>query len=308
MLTFFSNFAIMTQLNKHAYLIMAHSNNYVLEKLILLVDDERNDIFIHVDKKTKDFDFAYYQTLVKKSRMYFTDRIDVYWAHKSQIETELLLYKAASSVQKYSFYHLLSGADLPLKSQDEIHHFFEQHSQTQFIGITHYDYEKYKIHKIHLNRKYLRKKKSYTFAERLNRFYGRLFLSLQKMIGLNYNSSYKGEIRYGVNWASLTHEFVTYMLDQESWINKFFKYSLCGDEFYKQMLALNSSQFKNTLYNIGDHAKGSQRFIDWERGTPYTYRVDDFDLLMNSSYMFARKFDEQIDKEIVDLIYNKLKS
>ena len=38
-------------MNKHAYLIIAHDNFYTLEKLIKSIDDSRNDIYIHIDKK-----------------------------------------------------------------------------------------------------------------------------------------------------------------------------------------------------------------------------------------------------------------
>ena len=48
-------------MGKHAYLIIAHNNFYILKKLIALIDDERNDIYIHIDKKTKNF-FEYPQT------------------------------------------------------------------------------------------------------------------------------------------------------------------------------------------------------------------------------------------------------
>lgn len=38
---------------KHAYLIIAHSNLKQLHKLLLLLDDPRNDIYIHLDLKSK---------------------------------------------------------------------------------------------------------------------------------------------------------------------------------------------------------------------------------------------------------------
>ena len=38
-------------MSKHAFLIMAHNEHDILNKLLLLLDDERNDIFIHYDKK-----------------------------------------------------------------------------------------------------------------------------------------------------------------------------------------------------------------------------------------------------------------
>ncbi len=292
--------------NKHAYLIIAHGNPYVLEKLILLLDDERNDIFIHIDKKIKEFDFAYFQKVPQKSKLIFTKRIDVYWGHVSQIHAELLLFKMAVSTNEYSRYHLLSGADLPLRSQDDLHYFFEKHSSTEFIGISHFPYEKYKIDKIHFNRKYLMKSSNYTFRERFNRFYSRLFVSLQKLVGYKHHSQYRGEVRYGLNWVSVTHQFVIYLVEQESWIRCFFKYSLCGDEFYKQILAVNS-KFKESLYDIGDDLKGSQRKVEWEGNNPRIYRTSDFEELMNSPYLFARKFQDVVDTQIVDMIYNHIK-
>lgn len=40
-------------MDKHAYLIIAHSNLKQIHKLLLLLDDPRNDIYIHLDLKSK---------------------------------------------------------------------------------------------------------------------------------------------------------------------------------------------------------------------------------------------------------------
>ena len=40
-------------MKRHAYLILAHKNPRQLRKLIALLDDPRNDIFVHVDRKGK---------------------------------------------------------------------------------------------------------------------------------------------------------------------------------------------------------------------------------------------------------------
>ncbi len=41
----------MNVMNKHAYCIMAHGNWEQLQMLINALDDVRNDIFLHIDKK-----------------------------------------------------------------------------------------------------------------------------------------------------------------------------------------------------------------------------------------------------------------
>jgi hypothetical protein len=51
-----------------------------------------------------------------------------------------------------------------------------------------------------------------------------------------------------------------------------------------------------------------KRLIDWKRGTPYVFKKEDYNMIMNSNTMFARKFSTIVDKEIIDLIYDKLKN
>lgn len=50
----------------------------------------------------------------------------------------------------------------------------------------------------------------------------------------------------------------------------------------------------------------SMRCIDWERGTPYTYTLDDYKMLMASDKLFARKFDENTDFQICEKIRDHL--
>ena len=40
---------------KHAYLIMAHNDFQILIEILKELDHERNDIFLHIDKKTLEF-------------------------------------------------------------------------------------------------------------------------------------------------------------------------------------------------------------------------------------------------------------
>lgn len=63
---------------KHAYLILAHSEPEILGILVSLLDDERNDIFIHIDKKSNIMDFLRVKT--DRSNLFFLEeRIDAKW-------------------------------------------------------------------------------------------------------------------------------------------------------------------------------------------------------------------------------------
>ena len=41
----------MTDNDKFAYLVMAHKADYTFQKLLSAIDDVRNDIYLHIDKK-----------------------------------------------------------------------------------------------------------------------------------------------------------------------------------------------------------------------------------------------------------------
>ena len=41
---------------KHAILIMAHNQFEILEKLMIQLDHQRNDLYIHIDRKSHGFE------------------------------------------------------------------------------------------------------------------------------------------------------------------------------------------------------------------------------------------------------------
>lgn len=55
-------------------------------------------------------------------------------------------------------------------------------------------------------------------------------------------------------------------------------------------------------------ADGCLREIDWERGNPYIYRKDDYDMLVNSKKLFARKFSSEVDKSVIDQVFSNITS
>lgn len=66
--------------------------------------------------------------------------------------------------------------------------------------------------------------------------------------------------------------------------------------------------FAANLYmpNCNNDQMACSRPIDWERGRPYVFRMADYDEIMQSAAMFARKFSMQTDSEIVKAIQTKI--
>jgi len=292
--------------SKHAYLILAHNNYYILERLIKLLDDERNDIFIHVDNKIESFDEQYFLKQVKKSSLNFIQpRVNIKWGHVTFVEAEFLLFRRACEHDQYTYYHLISGVDLPIKSQDYIHSFFEQNNGKEFLGISTDSLRnvEYKVTKVHVSTSFYNL--NILWLRKILFLIDRTFAFAQDLVGYNVVKLDKDfSLSKGPNWVSVTHDFVEYLLTKEAECLRIFKRSVCPDEIFIHTVLHNSS-FKDKLYNVEDEYEGCMRLMDWKRGNPYVFRKGDFQEVMSSNRLFARKFNEK-DLVIVNMIYDKL--
>lgn len=283
---------------KHAYLILSHKNDYTVKSLLKLLDYPENDIYVHMDLKETQYCENDFTSILHNSKIFFTKRTSVTWGGYSLINATLeLLELAIRSDEQYSYYHLLSGQDLPLKSQEYIHQFFELNNGFEFVDF---------------------QSPSFTFQKRIRYYYffqekiGRslkiqyralncVAILFQKIFRINRNKNIR--FQKGCNWFSITNELAEYVIGNKDFIEKIFKYTCNADEIFLQTLIINSS-FKNKLFNPTEYNSGRMnlRLIDWERGKPYTYTIDDFELLTNSPLLFARKFDCKKDNLIIDKI------
>lgn len=277
---------------------MAHGDFELLRVLISMLDDARNDIYLHVDSKAKDFDPSDFTTT--HAGLFMQERrMDVRWGHVSQVRLELYLFEYAYRRGPYSYYHLLSGADLPIKSQDYIHDFFDQHQGREFVGFWHDNDWQAEMRVSH-----------YYFLMRYerinNRFLSIIASKIRDLIWRIAPLRPLGEIQFkkGPNWVSITHDFCGYLVAQKDWILHRFKYTRSGDEIFLQTVIWNSP-FRDSLYDPDDVDAGCMREIDWSRGTntsPYIWRLEDYGYLASSEKIFARKFSMQVDCMIVDTL------
>lgn len=292
-------------MKKHAYLIMAHTQPELLKKLVMLLDDERNDLYIHVDSKAKDYPMEEISSCVKYANCVFTERNDVKWGSYSQINCEMVLLKEAVK-EEHQYYHLLSGMDLPIKFQKEIFAFFDKYDGLEFV-----DEDLPEISEAALSRvKYSHH--FYGKAGSAKDLLGALATKGQKFLGVDKTKKYGNIIfQKGRNWFSITHGLAKLVVEKENWIREVFGQSVCGDELFLQTVARNSEFAKkicnpNTMPEIPD-----TRYIDWERGcnnNPYIFREKDFEELRNATGLFARKFDCQVDEKIVEKVFQELKN
>lgn len=296
-------------MNRHAYLILAHTNFNQLKKLIEILDYEQNDIYVHVDLKAKDFDFKDFEGLTVKSKLYFLpNRIRVNWGGVSIMRAELALLKAALNNGVYDYLHLLSGLDFPLKTQDEIHTFFKDNEGKEFIS--YWPVKKSMLSRFYYFTVFPEGEKNFR-----TRFINHIVKGIQMISGIRINK--KVDFKVGSQWFSITNSLARYILEHEDWLEKVFRRTSTCDEVFMQTLVWNSP-FRNKLFSqeIPESQKefnlANMRLIDWTRGEsvrhPWTFKNSDLQQLQESPHLWARKFDEKIDPDIIDNLYAILKT
>ncbi|WP_338432596.1 beta-1,6-N-acetylglucosaminyltransferase [Limosilactobacillus fermentum] len=298
--------------NKHAFLIMVHNNSLTLYKCIQQIDSEFADIFIHVDLKCKNFNYERLKAVVKHSNLYFTtERVKVYWGSFSQIECEMLLLKYARRKGDYSYFHLISGQDLLLKPINIIYKECEESNSSIFL-----DYRPILLNTNESNDRYLSKGFYYRVSLKhyfVNQLSSRsLFVRQlccvqnkiteifeQRVLHQNIIQKYNLKPKGGANWFSLPLEVVDFILKRENQISKIFKRGRFVDEHFIQMIIGTDGRFDNSIVP-------NKRMVSFDSnntGHPKIWTIDDYDKLVNSNCFFARKFDEDIDCEIIDKIF-----
>lgn len=287
---------------------MAHSNWNMLIRLLKAIDDERNDIYLHVDKKAKDFDPEAIKAQVKKSGFYLAPRQKIFWGHTSIVKCELTLLKMATANQKYQYYHLLSGVDFPLKSQDYIHEFFRDNNKEYVTYYKEGDGKGEYLQKVRYYYPFMRfigrvdfegqslKKKALRRLRTINMEYQ----DSQRAKGTDRTKKYPDiEFVKGDQWFSITDDLARYILSKKRQILKMFRFTDGPDEFFVQTIAYNS-QFKDSI------ATEVIREIDWERGAPYEFVYSDLEYLKTSSKLFARKICYENQPELVDELFKNI--
>ncbi len=274
---------------KLAHLILAHNKPRQLERLVKRLICTDTDIYIHLDKKSNIEDFKYLKSL--QNVFFIINRIAIVWANYSMITATLSGMEEILDLGiNYSHINLLSGMDYPLTSAAFVQNFLFQHPDKTFMQYRHIDTE---------------------WPESKSRF--------KKYSLGDYNFPFKFTIQFFLNnllparnlpnnlqpygrsqWFTITPACASYVIDylkKNPQVKRFFRMTWGVDELVFQTILLNSS-LKDSIVN--DHL----RYIKFSKGgsSPKILTMEDKDLLKNSGKFYARKFDADIDTEILDYL------
>lgn len=292
---------------RHAWLIITHGNFPILEKQLAFLDSPNADFFIHVDAGVREADFDRFRSIPRSSRVFFTDRLKVSWGDFSLTEATLELLRAAVPGQ-YDYYHLLSGVDVPLKTREYIEHYFDGRQGINFINLErdvisrrnmsrvkyYYPFQKWNIRNVTLRRII---REATAMCQRI------AFVDRTRKLPPDF------VFQKATEWFSITHALAEYVLTKEEDIRAIFHDTFCSDEMFLPTIAVNSG-FRDTIppADPARSHKNCLRYIDWQRGNPYTFTDGDFDELISADpeYLFARKFDYKTNPRVVDDLFEAL--
>lgn len=268
---------------KHAWLIIAHNEFGILQRLISALDAPENDIYVHLDKKVVSLP----DLCVDRCRLVvLAERVDVRWGSVSQIRCELTLLEAAAERGPYEHYHLISGTTLPLKSLREISDYFSNNKGKCILSGLCKDLPYQETLKMRRYNLFLHNySSSRPLLKKASQFLWRCAIAVQRILGIETNRG--KEFYKASNWLSLTEEAVQYLLSRKKEILKTYRFSFCGDEYFVPS-ELMASPLKDTLVNDEQYL-----LHNIARSNASVYHLSELESLRKTGYLFARKFAEQ---------------
>ena len=272
---------------KIAYLILAHKNPTQLKILIDQLSTVNTIFYIHIDIKA---DITAFEKQIQAKNVYFIlERVNISWGGFSIVAATINLMKNAKN--KATRYVLLSGQDFPVKSNEDIHSFFEGNKDINFLNFSKLEdwdaggYERIELfHPIDFLSKY-----------NIGNMYYKL--SIHKLINKFYTRKIpvKATPYRGSQWWAITNSALLDILDfinQNSSFYRFYRRTSVPDEMFFQTIILN---LKKPIELRNDDL----REIHWNKDySVKIFTMSDLDNLQQSKKLFARKFDIDIDKDI----------
>ena len=275
-----------------AHLILTHKNPGQLERLVRCLDHPSCDCFIHIDKKTLIEPFLF---IGEKSNVHFIkNRTPIYWAAYGTIQATINGFEEILPLG-YDYINVISGQDFPLKPADEIYHYIVNRRGTEFITCESIEGEwkqaAARVRKYHLIN--YRIPGRFKLEKIINRILPeRKFPFDHKIVGR-------------ANWFTLSRDSIIYSLDflkRHPELVRYYKLCWGADEFIFSTILYNSS-FKDRIVD-------NLVYVDWTGrtdGHPRILGIGDLPRLLSTEKLFARKFDEQVDSNILDELETRVR-
>lgn len=289
------------------YFILAHKNPEQIKDLISLLDDGKSIFFIHVDKK---IDIRIFKGIIQiKNSIFIKKRESGSWGRFGIVQATLNGMKEIQSYMQSEFmgsgYHciLLSGEDLPLKSNDYLNNFLEKNQDNSYINYWKLPYVKwwnggfFRFESLYFF-DYNKCPKSHYWLNKIIRKIKFNFLLPINKIRKHYpNIELYGSSQWMIFSQNLLKSIVKESNDEQ--FKKHFKYVLLPDELYiitlvQYFLNMEVAAIKNLPTHL-------IRFIG-NNPNPQYLNIKDVENGNAETMLFARKFNNQINGDTISYV------
>ncbi|MBW5406068.1 beta-1,6-N-acetylglucosaminyltransferase [Morganella morganii] len=275
-----------------AYFILVHRYPNQFKRLFKSIYHEDNYYVIHVDKRSGKNIFDEIDLFLNDYKnASLLESKEAIWGGYSLVDAQLrAIEKLIIMGGGWDYFINLSGQDFPLKSQSFIMKYLSKFNCCEFIKIA--------------NQHLIRPETIHRIKNYVQEINGELVVSTT-----SDRPFLKGVTPYiGNQWMILSKrfcEFITYSSELEVF-KDFYRNTLIADESFFQTVLMNTTFKSRIIYD-------DKREIDWVESSdiklrPRDFLAEDSDMLINSQNLFARKFDENIDSDILNILEHCIKS
>lgn len=288
-----------------AYFILVHRYPEQFKRLFRAIYDPNNHYLVHVDKKAG-------KVLLNNLRLFLNNYTNtslltshnVVWGGYSMVEAELRGMKQLLSLSKsWDFFINLSGQDFPLRPQSVIKKYLSGHIDKDFI----------------LTSDQLIKR-----PNTLNRIQNYFVETASGFSGFPAKRAYLSDaVPYiGGQWKILSRKSCEFICNSPkvARFKEYYKNTLIPDESFFQTVLMNTGRGgsiinddKRAIIWVPDidtnkkpgNSRNNTKFLIASgkiKLRPKTFTLKNLPFLLASKSLFARKFDETVDSEILDML------
>lgn len=275
-----------------AVVILAHSRPEQLERLVSRVRPMADAVAIHISTAAEDVYRDAQGRLAHDDRVAFVEeRYRCRWGQQSIVEATLAGLRQVRTMGRFDRIVLLSGQDYPVRPVQEIRAFFEAHPDEQFMELFRLDQPNW----------FETQGGPYGAMRRIRNWHffyrSRIHVDFPLPRRLPAGLAPHG----GSQWWALTGDCVDHVLDMVAAhpeLHRYFRHTFIPDETFFQTI-VGSSPFGGSNYG------SPLRYVDWTNPNPTpprTLTIEDFDKVVASDALFARKMDPVRSAELLDRI------
>jgi hypothetical protein len=272
---------------KIAFFIAAYKLERQFEWLFRALWNPHDIFLIHLNSACSD---AYVSKIGRltggRPNVHFLPQLQITWGGWSLVEMNLEAIRFfCRRSDDWSYFVNLSGQDYPVRPLDDLRTFLERCDGANFIEMKHIDTQPFHI----------RRRLHWYCIEHQGQLRRLPIPNLRAML-----TSVKW---YGGLWCNLNREFCSWLIASgltEGYCGAL-RHTKIPDEFFFQNMIMQSP-FASTL------DLDPRRYLEFElrASGPKTLTSKDLDRMLGSPAFFARKFDENVDVEVLCQLANRI--